>query len=78
MPAPMSEPHDGLLLHNSFAGIAQCATPGEIVMVGLIHFLPAVSQLLRTVRPFVCTGEVRYKLFFKINPAIDTSCRQII
>jgi hypothetical protein len=58
MPASMSEPHDGLLLHDSFAGIVQRAPPGQVVPIGLIHSLPAVSQLLRAVRPLVCTGEV--------------------
>jgi hypothetical protein len=58
MPTPMSEPHDGLLLIDSFAGIAQRAPPGQVVTVGLICSLPAHSQLLRTVGPLVCTGEV--------------------
>jgi hypothetical protein len=74
----MSEPHEGLLLHNSFTGIAQCTPPGQVIMVGLIHSLPAIGQLLRTVRPLVCTGEVLHKLLLEINPAIDTSSRQII
>jgi hypothetical protein len=43
MPAPLSEPHDGLLLHNSIAGIAQHAPPSEVVTVCLVVSLPAVS-----------------------------------
>jgi hypothetical protein len=43
MPAPLSESHDGLLLHNSFTGIVQRAPPSEVVTVGLILSLPAVS-----------------------------------
>jgi hypothetical protein len=78
MPASMSEPHDGLLLINSLAGIAQCAPPGQVVTIGLIHPLPAISQLLGTVRPLVSTGKVRHKLLFEINLAIYTSDRQII
>jgi hypothetical protein len=42
MPAPLSEPHDGLLLHNSFTGIAQRAPPSEVVTVYLVVSLPAV------------------------------------
>jgi hypothetical protein len=74
----MSEPHDGLLLINSFAGIAQRAPPGQVVTIGLIHPLPAISQLLGMVGPLVCTGKVQHKLFLEINPAVDTSGRQII
>jgi hypothetical protein len=43
MPAPLSKPHDGLLLHNSFAGIAQRAPPSEVVTACLVISLPAVS-----------------------------------
>jgi hypothetical protein len=78
MLAPLSEPHDGLLLHNSFAGIAQHAPPSEVVTVGLVISLLAVSQLLRPVGPLVCAGEVGHKLFFEIYPTIDTSGWQIV
>jgi hypothetical protein len=43
MPAPLSEPHDGLPLHNSFVGIAQRAPPSEVVTVYLVVSLLAVS-----------------------------------
>jgi hypothetical protein len=43
MPAPLSKPHDSLLLHNSFTEITQRAPPSEVVTVGLVFSLPAVS-----------------------------------
>ena len=73
MPASLGEPGYGLRLDDSFAGIAQCTPSCEVFPISFIVPLPTHGQLLRTVRPLVCAGEVTDEGLLEIQPTVDAA-----